>query len=269
MSDDSKTYILESVILLMEERYSQWAKYYDLMGSDELTMREMSFIEWAFETYGKGKNTSILDVTCGTGRHVFPLLGKGYSVIGNDLSREMLAIAEEKAKKKGMNVMFTNHDMRELPIKGEFDAIITINSAFNYMMTDEDASRALVRFFKALKDGGMLILDVQNFLQFYENFSKIIEKDIKNEDIEIHRKSTHSIDDNLRCIFKHDEDDVVTIGDRTEHIHEVHYLRMFNYHELKRLMRDAGFGKIMCFGSFDDREEAKADAGRLIFVAIK
>ncbi|MBA3045846.1 MAG: class I SAM-dependent methyltransferase [Candidatus Thermoplasmatota archaeon] len=253
----------------MAERYAQWAKYYDMMGSDELTQREMGFFEWAFETYGLGKDTMILDATCGTGRHVFPLLEKGYSVVANDLSPDMLGIAKEKAKRKGMKVVFTNHDMRELTFKNEFDAVMTINSAFNYMMTDEDASRALGCFFKALKDGGMLILDVQNFLDIYEDFKKVIEKQIEADGIKIKRKSTHSVEDRVKCIFRHQEDDTIIIGNRTEHVNEVHLLRMFNYHELKRLILGARFGKIMCFGSFDDREEAKKNAERLIFVAIK
>ncbi len=253
----------------MTERYSQWAKYYDMMSSDELTLREMGFFEWALGTYGKGEDAIILDATCGTGRHVFPLLDKGYKVTGNDLSPDMLGIAMEKAKKNKLQVKFTNHDIRELAFQNEFDAVMTINSAFNYMMTDDDASRALESFFRALKPGGMLILDVQNFLDIYEDFKPLMEKEIEVDGIKIKRKSTHGIEDHVKCIFKHEEDDIIVIGDRTEHIHEVHYLRMFNYHELNRLILGAGFGKVMCFGSFDDREEAKKDAGRLIFVAIK
>lgn len=96
----------------------------------------------------------ILDVACGTGRMMAILEEKGYEVTGLDLSQEMLDIARTRCAGK-----LLRQDMREMRVEEPFDALLCLGRSFGYMLTDEDARRALEGFNRALRDGGILILD--------------------------------------------------------------------------------------------------------------
>src|SRR5919202_3691329 len=49
------------------------------------------YLELASETGGR-----VLEAACGTGRVLVPLVGAGFSVVGLDVSSEMLAVARQK-----------------------------------------------------------------------------------------------------------------------------------------------------------------------------
>jgi SAM-dependent methyltransferase len=98
----------------------------------------------------------VLDVGCGTGRAFGPLLRRGWEVRGCDLSPAML----ERARSEGADrVELTVADMRELPIFGEFELVISLNDPVNYLMGDDDLVRAFSGMRANLAAGGLLIFD--------------------------------------------------------------------------------------------------------------
>ena len=60
---------------------------------------------------GTGK---LIDLGCGTGRHVLHFLKNGLDVTGLDMSEYMLSIASEKVAAAGLNATFVRRDMRDL-----------------------------------------------------------------------------------------------------------------------------------------------------------
>lgn len=254
----------------MEEPYKQWAQYYDLFSSEEQTEMELGFIEFIFDKYGKSQVKKVLDVTCGTGRHAIPLAEKGYDIMANDRSPDMLGVAKEKAVQANVSIEFSQCDMREITWENEFDAVICINSAFNYMQTYEDAEEALKNFHKAIKPGGLAIVDLANFLKFFAEYKNEIASEHEMDGLIGKRVGRHSIQ-TKNAVFLHEEESQIfnSDGNVIHEIHELHKLRMFTYPEIHWLLELVGFSKIMCFSKFDDREEAGDDANRLIFVCIK
>lgn len=79
---------------------------------------------------------------------------KGYDVTGLDLNQEMLNIAQERCRGP-----LIRQDMRYIQVSTPFDALLCLGKAFSYMITDVDASRAINCFNRALRVGGILILD--------------------------------------------------------------------------------------------------------------
>ena len=55
-----------------------------------------------------------LDLACGTGSLAVRLSEKGYSVIGTDMSPEMLSVAQQKAAVKNADILFLCQDMTQL-----------------------------------------------------------------------------------------------------------------------------------------------------------
>jgi SAM-dependent methyltransferase len=98
-----------------------------------------------------------LDVGCGTGRAFPPLLRRGWKIHGCDLSPAMLERARAEADDR---VELDVADMRELPVFGEFELVISMNDSVNYLLGDEDLERALAAMRANLAADGLLLFDV-------------------------------------------------------------------------------------------------------------
>jgi SAM-dependent methyltransferase len=113
------------------------------------------------------KRGRALDVACGTGRAFAPLLKRDWEVRGCDLSPGMLKRAEQEAAGK---VELGQADMRELPVYGEFELVLSLNDSLNYLIEEGDLERALAGMRANLADDGLLLFDV-NAKSTYETGS--------------------------------------------------------------------------------------------------
>lgn len=104
---------------------------------------------------------TLLDVGCGLGLTVVELCTRGYLGVGLDLSLAMLSRASEEAQSRGMRINFLHSDMRDMNFEGTFDALMCLGTTFGYF-DDETNRKVLERFLRALKPGGVLVLDVVN-----------------------------------------------------------------------------------------------------------
>ena len=101
----------------------------------------------------------VLDVACGTGRHSIPLSKVGYGMVGVDASPNLLKIA----KQRHSQVQLVRGDMRFLPFKPKaFEAAISMDTSFGYLSSEQDDRLSLTELWRALGQGGILIVDVFN-----------------------------------------------------------------------------------------------------------
>ncbi len=99
----------------------------------------------------------ILDLCCGTGRHVRALVPLGYEVVG--LDRDAEALAEARRGLDG-DAVFVRGDMRRLDqVPGQYDAVICMWQSFGYFDRSEnlDVLRGIRR---KLHPDGRVVLDV-------------------------------------------------------------------------------------------------------------
>ena len=95
---------------------------------------------------------TVLDMTCGTGSHVFWLAKREFEVTGSDFNTKMLACARDKATQGNLNITLLEGDMRTLHV-GKFDAVLTIFNAVGHL-TKGDFEQAMRNIHGNLKEGG-------------------------------------------------------------------------------------------------------------------
>ena len=145
-----------------KELFTNYADKYEDESFTQGTMGEVDFIE---KEINWNKNCKILDVGCGTGRHVIELTKRGYSVTGIDLSENMLKKARKNACNAGFEIDFRQADARNLSFQGEFGLVIMIcEGAFPLMETDEMNFNILESAARSLNKKGKLILTTLNGL---------------------------------------------------------------------------------------------------------
>ena len=98
--------------------------------------------------------TSLLDVACGTGRHL-EHLAAGFSVTGADIDGALLEIARARCP----GVRFAEADMCALDLGERFDAVTCLFSAIGYVGSEERLRQAVVAMAAHLAPGGVLIVE--------------------------------------------------------------------------------------------------------------
>src|SRR5205814_3776760 len=105
--------------------------------------------------------SAILDLGCGYGRHALPLAQRGYQVTGFDKSEHLLRLAQQSdAIAQRVQVRWIHGDMRDIPFTNEFDAVLSLFSSFGYFEEEEENQRVLHQVQRALKPGGLLLMDL-------------------------------------------------------------------------------------------------------------
>jgi SAM-dependent methyltransferase len=100
----------------------------------------------------------VLDLGCGSGAYSLWFAGRGARVSGIDLSQVMVSIAEEKARKRGLDLRLRVGDISErLPFEdAEFDIVFTA-TVLHYV---EDPGSAMKEAARVMSRDGMLIASV-------------------------------------------------------------------------------------------------------------
>lgn len=139
-------------------QYHSFSQYYDKMMHDVDYDGWADYIDMLIRKFDGGIN--VLDCACGTGNITVRLFDRGYSVIGSDLSEDMLFVAQTKARRLGMNIPFVCQDIRNISMHRPLDVINCSCDGVNYLLGDKDIKDFFSSANKALKPNGLLLLDI-------------------------------------------------------------------------------------------------------------
>jgi SAM-dependent methyltransferase len=122
-------------------------------------------VDRALAMLGASDSGRVLDLACGTGRHSLELASRGYTVVGVDISPDLLEIAESDAAAQSLDASFVKADLRELDFHDEFDLVLSLNDgAVGYFETEEENLRTFEVIAEALRSGGGHLMQLPNVL---------------------------------------------------------------------------------------------------------
>lgn len=140
--------------------YGDFARIYDGL------MADFDYPAWAEHYLALLRRAGVApktmaDCACGTGNLTIPFAQMGIrKVMGLDISEEMLSVAQEKARIRGVSVPFVQQDMAALQVPRRVDAITCGCDGVNYLTTKERLNAFFTRACASLRDGGALAFDV-------------------------------------------------------------------------------------------------------------
>ncbi|MCX6066625.1 MAG: class I SAM-dependent methyltransferase [Chloroflexi bacterium] len=102
----------------------------------------------------------VLDVGCGTGRVLLPLLRAGIDVDGCDISKDMLHYCRNKAESEAFNPNLYNQPMHAFELPRKYKTIYICDS-FDLAGSREKGLDTLGHCYAHLEDGGALLLNIQ------------------------------------------------------------------------------------------------------------
>lgn len=196
--------------------------------------------DFFFRTLDLSPGDRVLDVPCGHGRFTLQLAARGCRVTGLDLSPEFLAAARAETGPREGAVEWRQGDMRELPWRSEFDAVLCAGNSFGYF--DDGGNRAFLQAVAgALKPGGRFLLDSGWVAEaLFPNFHERLE--LERGGIRFQAENRHEpLTGRVENLF------TVEKGDRREVRAASH--RVYTCREIAQLLESCGFGDLRTFGS--------------------
>ena len=141
----------------------------DVVEDPNITKRE---IDLFLDVLHAPKESVILDLCCGQGRHTLELARRGYqNLFGLDRSHYLINRAKTLNKKGGFNVTFKEGDARKLPFPNDkFDYVVIAGNSFGYFESAHDDLKVLREVLRVLKPNGNLLVDLTDGDYVRENF---------------------------------------------------------------------------------------------------
>lgn len=235
-----------------KEWFKEWfdTKYYHILYQDRNDGEAQLFMRNLLSYLQLKKNSKILDLPCGKGRHAVYLNSLGFDVIGADLSENSIKYASQFTNK---TLHFEVHDMRK-PFKTKFDAIFNLFTSFGYF-EEETNIKVLKNLKNGLKKNGVLVIDFMN-VNYVKN--NLVEKEviIRNA-IEFNIKKYIEGDFIIKEIrFK---------ANNKEH-HFTEYVRYLTLNSFKNYIKKTNLSLKAIFGSYSLEEYDENNSKRLILI---
>jgi ubiquinone/menaquinone biosynthesis C-methylase UbiE len=108
-----------------------------------------------------GRGDTVLDVCCGYGRLLLPLLREGIDVFGVDISETLLDEARDLlAAAGGFGHRIVAGNMKGLPVAGDrIDVAFCVWASFNFLVSEDEQVQALRELHRVLKRGGTALIE--------------------------------------------------------------------------------------------------------------
>lgn len=243
----------------MIEWFNDWfddyyLKFYLLNQSEELTKKQVKFI---IDVLDLKEGSKVLDICCGTGRHLIEFSKIGIKGVGIDFNKKYIKLAN-KNKVKDINLKFLNIDARQIDFENEFDAAISIWTSFGYF-SDAENLNLLKKIHKSLKKNGKLLIDLENIYYLLNNLPK--ERWEKKESEFILERNQL----NLRSSRLKTERIIINNKNKFEYVRDY---RIYTLSELEIYSFEAGFKLIKFYGGYE-KEELNFSSKRLIVILEK
>ncbi|MEU3742284.1 class I SAM-dependent methyltransferase [Streptomyces sp. NPDC032198] len=201
----------------------------------------------------------VLDLCCGPGLYLVPLVRRGYTVTGVDLSAELLKRARAVCEDAAADVRLIRADMLTHVEPESYDVVLNVFTSFGYFDDARDNAQVLRNAHDSLVPGGQLLIDVmgKEVLAGWIGRPQVVELDgayvVQRDTV---------LDDwtRLRTDWTLVRDGVAREASITSFL--------YSAAELRTLFEDAGFTGVECFGGFEE-EPYDQHARRLIVRGTK
>jgi SAM-dependent methyltransferase len=215
------------------------AGWYDRWHRGKEYRAEVDQLRSAFARHGPVH--SLLDLGCGTARHLELLADAGYEVVGVDRSAGMLAAARERLARFGPRAAVVEGDLLTVRLDRTFDAATMMFSVLGYLTTTERILAALATVRHHLRPGGLLLFDTLDGATILRDGASGGVTEVRDGAHQLLRATTGVL---------HAEEQIYEMvmrlwhlhGDRIlDHTEESHRMRFFLPRELELLLETAGF----------------------------
>lgn len=242
-------------------KHTNWFKdwfnshYYHILYNHRDYSEAEAFISRLFTYLNIAKNSKVLDLACGKGRHSIQINRLDYDVVGMDLSVESIKYAN---KFSNDTLHFRTGDMRNFTFPFKFNLVVNLFTSFGYFNEELDNQMVIKSIEQNLSNNGLIVLD---YLNVVKTVSKLpTEEKIKKEEL------IFSIKKEVKNGFI--EKDISFSHNRENH-HYKEFVKVIDLPIFESYFKNAGIEIIELFGDYQLNPFNSKESDRLILIARK
>ena len=241
----------------MIDWFSEWfdSKYYHILYKNRDEKEAENFLKNLSKLKFFKKNSRIIDIACGKGRHSLFLSELGYDVTGVDLSKNSITTAKQNENEK---LHFFTHDMRNTFKANSFNVVTNLFTSFGYFEDKKDEQKAINAMAENLKSDGILIIDFMNVKKVISNLVNSEQKLIEQIIFNISRKFKNNY------IIKD-----ISFSDNGKNYHFQEKVRAITLSDFSSFINNAGIKIIDIFGNYKLENFNAITSDRLILICKK
>ncbi len=248
---------MENPTIASKNWFEEWfnSPFYHTLYQHRDDNEARAFIENLMGFLKLDKQSHIVDLACGKGRHAVNMNQMGYQVTGLDLAEDNIAEAKVFENDR---LKFYQHDMRHHFPNLKAHLVTNLFTSFGYFSNAADNLKTLNAVRKMLQYKGILVIDFLNATKVVHN---LVEEETKTvDDITFHIERYHQKGKIVKEIkFEH-------LGKPYHFYERVQSLELSDF---KFLLANAGFKVRNLFGDYNLNPFRADSSDRLIIVAQK
>jgi SAM-dependent methyltransferase len=246
-----------------QSTFANYAHFYDALYKEKDYGAETSFVLSIFLEYLGTNPKTLLDIGCGTGGHLLHFAEAGLDVTGIDVSKTMIALAEEKiGKARGEQAAIEANppkvrvgDARFFEDGKAYDACVSMFAVMGYLNSNEDLAQAFGNIRRSLRKGGLFIFDVWFGPAVLAVKPETRIKDFQNGSSRVLRIAVPRLDHIGNIVTVEYTILQLKADQLVSEVHEHHKMRFFFVPELQLFLQNAGLMMIKVCPFMDSRRE--------------
>jgi len=214
-----------------------YAHFYDFWHPDD-NLQEYAF----YKSYVQKTSGHTLELGCGTGRLLLPLMKEDYAIEGLDCSQDMIDICMSKAREQDLSPTIYHQKIESLSVHKRYSLIVSARETFQSIVDRSDAIKALHAIYKHLEAGGTFVCYISLPWLYAplhaSEWRQIGEAEKADGTYSLHEKSVH---DPIEQVYYH------SYNIKKNNVHQHAYdttIRWYSVYEFKSLLAAAGFTTI-------------------------
>lgn len=224
----------------------------------------VDFLRELASSYGLPQPLHALDVGCGPGRLLLPLERLRWQVTGMEPNPDFAASARAVAS-SSRRVTVLQQGFLDIEESESFDLVLAINSSFAHLLRPAERAEALRRIFRALRPGGVVCLDVPNFIWILENFRAPEPYTFTAHGRSVTLRRRHEIDYHGATFTTIDEYRSSESGHMEAQL--VHTYGMAAFPEFEYHLGELGFTDLRTFAGYGSRTAERLTGARMLISA--
>lgn len=237
--------------------FEDWfnSPYYHILYKNRDYKEAQDFIDNLINYLQIPKQSKLLDIGCGKGRHAIYFSKKGMNVVGFDLSQNNINTAKKYENK---TLKFFVHDMRETFKENNFDIATNLFTSFGYFENNKEEQKSINKMALNLKKEGILIIDFMNSKKAVKELVESEKKEVEGLIFNIQRRVEN------KYIIK-----TISFSHSNKKHQFQEKVKILTLAEFSKFITNAGMKIIDIFGDYKLNDFNAINSERLIIICKK
>lgn len=205
--------------------------------------QQLSYLEVNF--LRNNRNIKILDLCCGTGRHLIPLNHRGYKVDGVDINQDYINSIGQNLHNSELSDLYIS-DVRNSFTDNKYDLIYSFESSVGYVSDSETEKIFKNISSNLLKDHGLFVLQLINKDYLIKHLVRRMWFGDSQDGYVLEERLFNPQKDTVTL-------DQVRIIDGIEKNYSVN-IRLYSFLEINQMLNQAGLNVIQVHGTYENKE---------------